>query len=92
MAWDGTLTPPPMHNEKAKKKEMGRQCTKTNTFFHIHLLLFFVRDDTGFFDEKAIGYRHQIVILDYYTYIDQLIVISILEIPKNGGIIQISQI
>ena len=70
MAWDGTLTPSPMHNEKAKKKEMGRQCTKTNTFSSF----FFCFSS----DEKLYWIT---------TYIDQLIVISILEIPKNGGII-----
>ena len=41
MAWDGTLTPPPIHNEKAKKRKWVDNVPK-QTHFHI-LLLFFIR-------------------------------------------------
>ena len=69
MAWDGTLTPPPMHNEKAKKKRKWVDNVPKQTHFHIHFFFCFSSEiDTGFFDEKAIGNRHQIVILDYYLH------------------------
>ena len=56
MAWDGTLTPPPMHNEKAKKKRKWVDNVPKQTHFFIFISSFVFRQiDTGFFDEKAIG-------------------------------------
>ena len=81
MAWDGTLTPPPIHNEKAKK---GNGSTM---YQNKHIFIFFFC-----FSSYILEWWNRIKLYWITTYIDQLIVISILEIPKDSGIIQIGQV